>query len=71
MCNGYTRLGIVMEDPCHYWNCKSFAVLYCYICTDDNQLVTHLDLDCYRVCMLSGYFDCASAYPSTSAVILT
>ena len=60
-----------MENPCHRRDRKSFP-LFCYcICILNKQLYTHLDLDCCRVRMLSGCFNCAPAYSSTSVVILT
>jgi len=32
---------------------------------------THLDLNCYRICILFGNSDRAQTYPPTSALILT
>jgi hypothetical protein len=70
MCNGFTGMGIFMENLCHYRDCKSSS-LCCYrICKRGIQFHTYLDPDCYRICMLLGCFYCASTYSSTSALIL-
>jgi hypothetical protein len=68
MCNGFTAMGIFMENLCYYRDCKSSS-LCCYrICKRGIQFHTYLDPDCYRICMLLGCFYCASTYSSTSAL---
>jgi hypothetical protein len=62
------QLGVFMEGSCYYRGRKSFPVLNYYICIHNKQFYTRLDLDCYRVRMLPGCFDCTPAYSSTSTV---
>ena len=57
-----------MEGSCCYRGRKYFPVLYYCICIHNKQFYTRLDLDWYRVGMLSGCFDCTPAYSSTSTV---
>ena len=64
-------MGISMENLCYYWDCKSFSLRYYRICIRDRQPYTHLDLNCYRICILFGNSDRAQTYPPTSALILT
>jgi hypothetical protein len=60
-----------MENPCYCRGRKSFPLLCYCICILNKPPCISLDIDCYRVRMLSGYLDCAQAYSSTTAVILT
>ena len=55
-----------MENPCHRRGRKSFSFLCYCICIHSIQRCARLDPDRYRGNMLSGCFDCAETYTSTS-----
>jgi hypothetical protein len=68
MCNGFTGMGIFMENTLLLLELQIFSLLCYRICIHHRQPNTRSDLGCYRICMLPGYFDCASTYSSTFAL---